>query len=125
MSLYIPGWRIDRKAVDASGGGCLDTPVRPVDLQVIGEELAIRWDDGGETFIALEALRRACPCAGCKGEVDVLGNLHKGPDRPFVPASFQLNRLSSVGTYGLQPMWADGHGTGIFTFEALRRLGSA
>jgi hypothetical protein len=25
--------------------------MRPVDLQVIGEELAVKWDDGTESFI--------------------------------------------------------------------------
>ncbi|HTA95201.1 MAG TPA: gamma-butyrobetaine hydroxylase-like domain-containing protein, partial [Verrucomicrobiae bacterium] len=40
----------------------------PADIQQIGNELAVRWGDGGESFILLEKLRRACPCAGCKGE---------------------------------------------------------
>ena len=42
-----------------------------------------KWQDGTEDFIALEKLRRACPCAGCKGERDVMGNLYKNPDRPL------------------------------------------
>jgi DUF971 family protein len=38
-----------------------------------------------------------------------------------VPRSVQL-----VGTYGLQIVWSDGHSTGIYTFDALRRgLGRA
>ena len=48
----------------------------PRDLQVIGGELAVKWDDGTESFIRLESLRRRCPCAGCRGEVDVMGNLY-------------------------------------------------
>jgi DUF971 family protein len=97
--------------------------MRPVDLQPIGQELAIKWDDGGESFIQLERLRRACPCAGCKGEVDVMGNLYKNPDRPYAPTAFQLVRIMPVGGYALQPMWADGHSSGIYSFEYLRRLG--
>ena len=42
--------------------------MRPLDIQQIGNELAIKWDDGSESFIPLETLRRCCPCAGCKGE---------------------------------------------------------
>jgi DUF971 family protein len=91
-------------------------------MQVIGEELAIRWPDGCESFLKLEALRRACPCAGCKGEVDVLGQLHKGPDRPLTDQSFRLVRLTPVGGYGVQPAWGDGHASGIFTFDHLRKL---
>jgi DUF971 family protein len=96
--------------------------VRPADLQVIGAELAVKWQDGRESFIPLETLRRACPCAGCMGETDVLGHLHKGPEIALTPRSFQLTRLTPVGGYGIQPAWADGHGSGIFSFEYLARL---
>ena len=97
--------------------------MRILDCQVVGAELAIKWDDGGETFISLEALRRHCPCAGCKGERDVMGNLHKGPEIPLTPDSFQLNRMMPVGGYALQPVWADGHSSGLFSFEYLKALG--
>jgi DUF971 family protein len=95
------------------------------DIQPIGEELAIKWDDGTETFILLEKLRRACPCAGCKGEVDVMGNLYKNPEQSLAPNAFQLVRLEPVGTYAIQPVWADGHATGIYSFEYLRRVAEA
>jgi DUF971 family protein len=99
--------------------------MRPVDLQQVGEELAIKWDDRAETFIRLEALRRACPCAGCQGERDITGTLHKGPEIPLRPASFLLSRIDTVGTYAIQPVWQDGHATGIYSFEYLRALGGA
>ena len=94
----------------------------PTDIQVIGGELAIKWDDGGESFVTLEKLRRACPCAGCKGEVDALGNLHKGPDIPLTPAAFTIVRVLPVGGYAVQPVWADGHATGLFAYDYLRRV---
>jgi DUF971 family protein len=96
--------------------------MHPVDLQQIGSELAIKWDDGVESFIPVEKLRRACPCAGCMGERDVMGNLHKGLDQPLSPRSFQLQRIEKVGGYAIQPIWADGHATGLFSFDYLRRL---
>jgi len=96
--------------------------MRPADLQQIGNELAIKWDDGRETFIALETLRRACPCAGCVGERDVMGKLHKGPEQPLVERSFQLKRLVHVGGYAIQPFWGDGHASGIYSFDYLNRL---
>jgi DUF971 family protein len=98
--------------------------MRPTDLQQIGAELAIKWDDGSESFIALEKLRRSCPCAGCAGERDVMGTLHKGPEQPLGTASFQLRRMASVGGYGVQPVWGDGHSAGIFSFEYLRGIAS-
>ncbi|MCX6928722.1 MAG: DUF971 domain-containing protein [Verrucomicrobia bacterium] len=99
--------------------------MRPSDVQQIGEELAIKWEDGSESFISLEKLRRACPCAGCKGEMDVMGNLYKNPERPLKPSSFRLVRLERVGTYALQPVWSDGHATGIYSFDYLRRTAEA
>jgi DUF971 family protein len=96
--------------------------VKPVDIQQIGDELAIKWDDNTETYLKLEELRRHCPCAGCKGEMDVMGNLYKTPDRPLPPQAFQLRRISNVGGYAIQPSWADGHTTGLFSFEYLRRI---
>ena len=96
--------------------------VKPVDIQVIGEELAIKWDDGSESFVRLEVLRRACPCAGCKGEMDVMGNLHKGPEQSLSDKSFVLQQLVSVGGYAIQPFWSDGHATGLYTYDYLRRI---
>src|ERR1051325_1319067 len=96
--------------------------MRPTDVQQIGEELAVRWDDGSESFISLELLRRACPCAGCKGETDIMGQRYKNPETPLSPPAFQLTRIITVGGNAIQPQWADGHATGIFSFEYLKRL---
>ncbi len=99
--------------------------MRPTDIQTIGDELAIKWNDGVESFIRLEILRRACPCAGCKGETDILGNLYKNPDQPLTPLSVQLLRIANVGGYAIQPVWADGHTTGLYSFDYLRRVAEA
>jgi DUF971 family protein len=96
--------------------------MRPVDLQQIGGEMAVKWDDGGENFIPLEKLRRSCPCADCKGETDILGNVYKGPDRMLTTKAFELVRLVGVGGYAIQPVWADGHSTGIYSFDYLKGL---
>ena len=77
--------------------------MRPLDIQQIGDELAVKWDNGTESYLKLEGLRRYCPCAGCKGEMDIMGNLYKGPDTQLSPAAFQLRRISNVGGYGVQP----------------------
>ena len=99
--------------------------MQPVDIQTIGEELAVKWSDGGESFVPLELLRRHCPCAGCKGEVDIMGQLYKGPDKPFRPEAFQLLKIANVGSYAIQPVWGDGHATGIYSFEYLRKVATA
>ena len=96
--------------------------MRPTDIQRIGNELAVKWDDGGESFIALEKLRRACPCAGCKGETDIMGNVYKNPGAVLTSKAFEMIRIVSVGGYAIQPIWGDGHATGIFSFDYLKRI---
>ena len=96
--------------------------MRPVDIQIIGGELAIKWDDGGESFIPLEKLRRSCPCAGCKGETDILGNVYKNSEKALTLKAFELVRIVGVGGYAVQPVWADGHSTGIYSFDYLKRV---
>ena len=99
--------------------------MRPQDIQQIGDELAIKWDDGTESYVRLELLRRACPCAGCKGEMDVMGNLYKAPPQPLTAQAFQLRHVSIVGGYAIQPVWRDGHSSGLFSFDLLKRLGDS
>jgi DUF971 family protein len=96
--------------------------MQPSDIQVIGSELAVRWQDGAESYIALEALRRACPCAGCKGETDVMGQVHRGTETQLSPRSFEVREIKRVGGYGIQPVWGDGHATGIYSFDYLHAM---
>jgi len=98
--------------------------LEPVNIQQIGDELAIAWNDGAESFFKLETLRRACPCAACGGEPGVLGNVSR-PHVSYTERSFQLIGFDLVGGYAVQPRWGDGHSTGIYSFTYLRRLGQA
>ncbi|MEI6871983.1 MAG: DUF971 domain-containing protein [Verrucomicrobiota bacterium] len=93
----------------------------PKNVAVIGAELAVAWSDGTENFFPLATLRQHCPCAVCQGEADVLGEVER-PARQFSEDSFTLRQLQTVGGYALQPVWADGHGTGIYSFLYLRKL---
>lgn len=97
--------------------------MRPTDIQQIADQLAIKWDDGSETFVSLESMRRHCPCASCHGETDIMGNVYKGPNKPLTPDAFKLRRINNVGGYAISPVWADGHSTGLFSYEYLKRLG--
>jgi DUF971 family protein len=98
--------------------------LEPTDIQQIGNELAIHWNDGTESYFGLEFLRRACPCAACGGEPDVLGNIAR-PSVTYSPESFELAGFEFIGGYAVQPRWRDGHGTGIYSFQYLRRLATA
>lgn len=98
--------------------------LQPTNIQQIGNELAIQWKDNTESYLDLEVLRRACPCAACGGEPDVLGNIVR-PNVTYTAESFQLVRFDVVGGYALQFRWGDGHSTGIYSFDYLRKLAAA
>lgn len=93
----------------------------PTNIQTVGNEIAIKWNDGTESYLVLEFLRRACPCAGCGGEPDVMGHVVR-PSVTYTGASFRLKSYQLIGGYAFQPTWEDGHCTGLYTFDYLRRL---
>jgi len=88
---------------------------------VIGSELALRFSEGEELYLPLDLLRRACPCAACQGEPDALGRVLR-PVQQIGPRGFELLRFEAVGGYALQLFWADGHSTGIYSYDYLHRL---
>jgi DUF971 family protein len=93
--------------------------LQPTRVEVIGNDLALVWSDGKETYVPLEKLRRACPCATCGGEPDVMGRLVR-PNVSYGAGSFELRGFRFVGGYALQPTWNDGHDTGLYSFRQLR-----
>lgn len=97
--------------------------VKPDQVDAMPEELALAWPDGHETFLAYERLRRACPCALCKGEPHLWGQSGPMPGSDKLKdTSFQLTGMERTGHYGIRLTWADGHDTGIYTYAYLRSL---
>lgn len=95
--------------------------LEPLTLHLIGEEFAISWNDGSESYLPIRRFRMACPCASCGGEPDVLGHITR-PNVSYTVQSFELRSWQLVGGYAVQPVWGDGHGTGIYSYPYLRRL---
>lgn len=80
--------------------------------------LSIAWADGAESLLNVRALRLACGCANCVDEWT--GEALLAPDS--VPADVLPVGIQSVGRYAIQIEWSDGHSTGIYPFERLRKL---
>ena len=93
-------------------------------IAIVGTELAVAFDDGGEVYLPLELLRRACPCAACQGEPDALGRVVR-PDVKVGAFGYEIRRMEQVGGYALQIFWGDGHSTGIYSYDYLKKLGAA
>lgn len=95
---------------------------RPANIAAIGNEIAIAWEGGGETFIPMEKLRACSPSAENIGEQDLLGKTYGGTDqREFPGVTVKDWRL--IGGYALQFDFSDGHCTGIYPFDLLKQLG--
>lgn len=77
-------------------------------------ELRVTYDDGVTATFALPALRRNCPCAGCRGRREQGLDAYSG-DR-IAATSAELH-----GNWGITLRWSDGHDTGIYGWEHLRR----
>ncbi len=93
----------------------------PETIQSIGDEVAIRWDDGSESFYRMEALRAASPSAENKGESDLLGNRIGGSNQTRFPG-VRVTGWEIVGGYAIQFRFSDGHNTGLYSFDLLRGL---
>ena len=84
-----------------------------------GGALSICWQDGTETVLPPRELRLNCPCAACVDEMT--GRRVLRPET--VPESIYPIAIHYVGRYALQFVWSDGHDTGFYPFDYLRRLG--
>ena len=83
-------------------------------------EIGIAWSDGEEHFIPAAVVRGACPCAECVDELTGERRLD-----PRSVASVRALDWDTVGSYAVSFRWSDGHSTGIYAFDRLRRLAEA
>ena len=79
--------------------------------------LRIRWPDMPEISIPPMQLRDQCPCAECIEE----GTGRKLLDPATIPADIRIQDVKPVGNYAIQVQWSDGHSTGLYSWETLRR----
>src|SRR5262245_48511236 len=96
---------------------------RPRNVAIAGEDLAIAWADGHESYLPLVRLRAECPCATCRAQAG--SDLRAGPLRVLSPkpeGGSRIARMAPVGAYALQIVWADGHDSGIYSWDLLRSL---
>ena len=93
----------------------------PVDIQLVGTFLALRWEDGREAILPGEFLRERSPSAENLGEKDILGNTYGG-DGPRQFPGVGVTGFHRVGNYAVSLVFSDGHTSGIYSWDYLRRL---
>ncbi len=94
----------------------------PLDLQLIGHEIALRWPDATEDFLPGEFLRACSPSAENMGERDIFGKQYGGTG-PKNFAGVTVVSWKYIGNYAVAFTFSDGHNTGIYTWKYLRALG--
>lgn len=95
----------------------------PTRIERVEDGIAIHWNDGAVRRYTPRGLREACPCAGCREK-------REGSPPPLLQvlapeelAPLSIRGMQPVGQYAYSIDFSDGHDTGIYTLELLRRLG--
>ncbi|MGD0307892.1 MAG: gamma-butyrobetaine hydroxylase-like domain-containing protein [Acidobacteriota bacterium] len=78
----------------------------------------ITWNDGHFSSYPSWYLRENCPCAHCVEEFSGRRLILQGS----IPSTLERADVAPVGNYALSFTWSDGHSTGIYSFDFLRRI---
>jgi DUF971 family protein len=86
----------------------------------------IDWKDAHHSTYELVYLRDHCPCAGCTGAHGTEPRPKTGvqPGNPFqmYTRKLKMDEVEPVGNYAIRIKWSDGHATGIYSYEHLRKI---
>jgi len=89
--------------------------------------IKIDWKDGRHSQYTLAKLRDECPCASCTGAhgTEPQRSSYSTPESspfPMYKPALKMVSVEPVGNYAIRIVWSDGHSTGIYTWEHLRRI---
>lgn len=93
-----------------------------------GTGVEIEWRDGHQSAWNFAWLRHACPCATCQEDRDKTGReIGAAPAKPktllvMYEPPVRPVEVTPVGKYALKFKWTDGHESGIYSWEYLRRV---
>ena len=89
--------------------------------------IQIDWKDGHHSSYTLAYLRDRCPCASCTGahgtepQKTDYSAPQSGPFKMFAPV-LKMLKVEPVGHYAFRIEWSDGHNTGIYSYDHLRKI---
>ena len=93
------------------------------EIIIMGNNIAIKWNDSTESFINNKTLRERCPCANCSGESDVFGNVYKNKNTNTSDSNkYKIVGYMHIGHYAIRIAWGDGHDAGIYSFDFMKSL---
>ena len=101
------------------GGTLKGMAPSPAEIDKVNDkEFEILWTDGHKSIYSFTSVRAGCQCAGCIDEWT--GNTLL--DKNSIPDNIYYKNVEKVGSYALSFDWSDGHNTGIYSYELLRKL---
>jgi len=95
--------------------------MKPKDIQLIGNELCIIWNDSSESYFSAEFLRINSPSAENIGEKDIFGTQYGG-DGPKQFPGVTIQGWDFQGNYAFRPWFSDGHSSGLYSWDFLKAL---
>lgn len=89
--------------------------------------LTIEWPDGRTSYYSIAYLRKMSPSADMKNLRDEMAKnpLTVLPSSPRAPGPLVALDAELIGNYALRIRFSDGHSTGIYSWEYLRRIDPA
>ena len=92
----------------------------PVKIEIQDKKLlVVKWDDDSVSKVKLSNLRRNCPCAVCKSEMEE-------QSKTYIPIygdlELAVSDIQIVGQYAMKIIWKDGHETGLYEFGFINQL---
>jgi len=92
--------------------------------------IQIDWKDNHHSQYSLGYLRDECPCATCTGahgtepQKSSYSSAPSGAANPFkmFQPTLKMLHVEQVGHYAIRIEWSDGHNTGIYSWEHLRKI---
>ncbi|MHC5543386.1 DUF971 domain-containing protein [Singulisphaera rosea] len=84
------------------------------------QTLELAWESGTVDRLPYRRLRGECPCAVCQNEWTGERIL----DPATIREDLNLDGMELIGNYAVRLSWNDGHSSGLYTWDALKRLAS-
>jgi DUF971 family protein len=88
--------------------------------------IKIDWKDAHHSDYPLEYLRDECPCATCTGAHGTVPEKTSyskpGELFPMYKPKLKMLAVEPVGNYAVRIEWSDGHNTGIYSYDHLRKI---
>ena len=81
-------------------------------------DVKVVWPGGHVSIYPARQLRLSCPCAGCVDEITGEVRLIE----TSIPQNVHPVKIDLIGRYAMSVTWSDGHNTGIYAFDRLRRM---